>query len=1615
MIGVAAVWLFLCIPQCYSHNATKAVTGVSNESLKLTEKESQGQIKQETVSINGNLKSVLKEVPPEAKTQAHSSNMERRSSSESESNIVADNYHHSEFQTTQSTHSFEESPVSGLKIPEIFAPIKDKHKKHEEIKPIHKLKSFESNSPTRVTLIEHTSTIHVQEAKVQFGIPKDVLDEAIKTEKTDKIEDATDNKNLPDTPEVSNNIEKLASDEEIQLEKGPEPPSPTDSQPVEPPTENGDNMPSFNEWTQKRLAEQEQKESNVPTSASSQGKTTPPKMRQKNYASADCGAKILGSNVEAQSAYAVLNGYHDEYMLNPCTAKIWLVIELCEPIQAKKIEVANFELFSSSPREFTVSSSDRFPTREWVMLGNFEAKEEKNIQSFSLEQKMFHKFIKIELFSHYGSEHYCPLSLVRLYGTSELEVLDNDDDHSPPGSHDLDGDGLPDDYETPGELQSPNLFGSAKDAVMSIVKKAAEALSRDKNAQEVPQNNITLSNATENIDSNVFLSASPNITDQCITVVQSAQHESNVNDSRDVEKMLSCSYYFLTNLLALETVNEILSTCSLCNGSSDPEISNVSHVQRKCIYLQVLIGPVRFSALCNLFKINRSSTPLILTETELKLYPNVTEITPGFETLGIDDTMSATSTFENIDESTSTLHCENAESSIPSPEIASETPPLPESGTVVSSPDLPNGIVNSSQSLKELIQPTKTLKPDDIGGDLVGASEDIIESGKSSILSQEVPDHVEVSEKEQDHKVAIEDSSSSSQITDGDTSVVTGSENLPDIVDKTVTASSSESSILDLITSDLTSSEFISTSDGIESSIPPVAQTTSLPPGTKKDIPSTSVTGSSGVNKTIPSNAVTSNTQKESVFVRLSNRIKALELNMSFSSQYLEELSQRYRKQMEEMQKAFNKTISALNETAKKAQEQDVKQQEIINTLQSQIDNLSITVDILLADRESLGAKILEPHVFIIFVELMLAAFMYALLRRHSVRYLRSLNISGDEDIPINNLVQVPRLNGSEDSLVKRRNSFSGCSSSYNKPQRRPSEEALNISGTYADLMIVEPVIPIMVDQLKMGESKRKKQRHKKNSRGSIDEALDENCMNFHSNLSRKQSVFITFVVPMISPAILEYKNESSDDKHKPEVESEAEDSGFNGSTSTDSSSAKMSEPLHLTASTSYEIIESEEKLIDENKSFRFPQMTSSFCSSTAHQKKLLTFRRALSQPILPVKRHKETKRCQSANLCRSRTTDENENRSCSNSLPALIEDKKIEHKNKTINKDLILTQIGEPLRRSLSKSSVLSSKLSSKSLILPPLTVKKSSLRQSSSLPCLRIHDARKRNYLVGNLESKGALLGAVELERHFPSGKMSLFVATWNVHRKCILDSLDDLLLPHELEHIPDMYVVGIEEAAFPNKQDWELKLQETIGLSHVLFHSASLGALHLSVFLRRELIWFCSVAEESSFKLNVSVNTKGAVAIQFLLFGTSFLFLCSHLTAHVERLNDRIQDYKKIVSNINLPDDNLLRSRKRKKELFDKYDCVFWMGDLNFRLNQKRDVVLSQIHSIQDQLNPNFDDILWNDQLKQTMSRGEIFKGFNEGRINFMPTYKYNAGTNEFDTSEKLRTPSYTVRSS
>lgn len=71
------------------------------------------------------------------------------------------------------------------------------------------------------------------------------------------------------------------------------------------------------------------------------------------------------------------------------------------------------------------------------------------------------------------------------------------------------------------------------------------------------------------------------------------------------------------------------------------------------------------------------------------------------------------------------------------------------------------------------------------------------------------------------------------------------------------------------------------------------------------------------------------------------------------------------------------------------------------------------------------------------------------------------------------------------------------------------------------------------------------------------------------------------------------------------------------------------------------------------------------------------------------------------------------------------------------------------------------------------------------------------------------------------------------------------------------------------------------------------------------------------------------------------------------------------------------------------------VFWVGDLNFRVNVK-----SQEEALNLIDEKKIDILFTKDQLSNEKQKGNIFKEYSEGKILFWPTYKYTTGTNEFD---------------
>ncbi|KDP38454.1 hypothetical protein JCGZ_04379 [Jatropha curcas] len=143
----------------------------------------------------------------------------------------------------------------------------------------------------------------------------------------------------------------------------------------------------------------------------------------------------------------------------------------------------------------------------------------------------------------------------------------------------------------------------------------------------------------------------------------------------------------------------------------------------------------------------------------------------------------------------------------------------------------------------------------------------------------------------------------------------------------------------------------------------------------------------------------------------------------------------------------------------------------------------------------------------------------------------------------------------------------------------------------------------------------------------------------------------------------------------------------------------------------------------------------------------------------------------------------------------------------------------------------------------------------------------------------------------------------------------------------------------------------------------------------------------------------RTKGAVAIYINYKGIRMVFISCHLSAHARNVEERNSQFRLITHNLFSKDWN---PYARPAQI------TIWMGDLNYRI-QGIDTYPVRRLIQKDLLTP----LTSKDQLLQEAERGQIFNGFYEGILTFKPTYKYNLGSSDYDTSHKVRVPSWTDR--
>lgn len=137
---------------------------------------------------------------------------------------------------------------------------------------------------------------------------------------------------------------------------------------------------------------------------------------------------------------------------------------------------------------------------------------------------------------------------------------------------------------------------------------------------------------------------------------------------------------------------------------------------------------------------------------------------------------------------------------------------------------------------------------------------------------------------------------------------------------------------------------------------------------------------------------------------------------------------------------------------------------------------------------------------------------------------------------------------------------------------------------------------------------------------------------------------------------------------------------------------------------------------------------------------------------------------------------------------------------------------------------------------------------------------------------------------------------------------------------------------------------------------------------------------------------------------------------MAAGQTQTKDRNADITAILENVVLPAERDPNVRQDSfvgggdgSMVMDHEICVL-NGDLNYRIDTMgRDTVVSAVKA------NNLAKLLERDQLLNSKRKNPWFKlrAFQELPITFAPTYKYDVGTDNYDTSEKKRAPAWCDR--
>ncbi len=198
---------------------------------------------------------------------------------------------------------------------------------------------------------------------------------------------------------------------------------------------------------------------------------------------------------------------------------------------------------------------------------------------------------------------------------------------------------------------------------------------------------------------------------------------------------------------------------------------------------------------------------------------------------------------------------------------------------------------------------------------------------------------------------------------------------------------------------------------------------------------------------------------------------------------------------------------------------------------------------------------------------------------------------------------------------------------------------------------------------------------------------------------------------------------------------------------------------------------------------------------------------------------------------------------------------------------------------------------------------------------------------------------------------------------------------------------------------------------GNLYQLLHSAPLVGLFTCIFVKADLRDRISNLSSADIKRGMGGlhGNKGAIIVRFMVDNTSLCFVNCHLAAGQSQANSRHNDVAAILDSAVLPPERDPQVRIDSyvgggdgTMVMDHELCVL-NGDLNYRIDtMSRDTVVMAVKQ------GNLTKLLERDQLLVARRRNPAFRlrAWTELPLAFAPTYKYDVGTDNYDSSEKRR---------